>query len=101
FRAGSRSIAAAWAKARELERTRAEERRQEAEPHIALPADDEATILGGDPLADSGEHAAVVEPSPAAPVVRVASSREAFPDQGPLIVAEPAAPPKRSRRKKS
>jgi S-DNA-T family DNA segregation ATPase FtsK/SpoIIIE len=84
----SRSVAGAWAKARELERTRAEESRLAAEPHIALPEDNEATILGGDPLADSGEHDALPSPSIAMPVTRVRAPSDAFPDDGPLVVTE-------------
>jgi S-DNA-T family DNA segregation ATPase FtsK/SpoIIIE len=96
FQGATRSIAAAWQKARELERTRAEERRKESEPHIALPAHDEATILGGDPLADTGEHDMAPEPSAAPPVVRVANSpREAFAEVGAVIVAQPS--PKKAR----
>lgn len=95
-RGATRSIAAAWRKARELERARAEESRKASEPHIALPGDDEATILGGDPLADSGEHDIAPEPSAAPPVTRVrVASTEAFPEQSPLVLTEPS--PKRSR----
>jgi S-DNA-T family DNA segregation ATPase FtsK/SpoIIIE len=94
FQGATRSIAAAWTKAREVERTRAEERRLANEPHIAIADHDDVTILGGDPLADSGEHAILPEPSPGAPMVRVASAREAFPENGPIIVVPP---PKKSR----
>ncbi|HVJ89292.1 MAG TPA: DNA translocase FtsK 4TM domain-containing protein, partial [Labilithrix sp.] len=98
LRAAWNSIVNAWRKARELERTRAEELRAAEGPHIALPEYDEATILGGDPLADSGEHD--VAPSPSlAPVTRVriaTSATDAFPEQSPLVIVEPT-PPKRAR----
>ncbi|MBX3213278.1 MAG: DNA translocase FtsK 4TM domain-containing protein [Labilithrix sp.] len=96
FRGATESIAAAWKKARELERTRAEESRKASEPHIALPGDDEAMILGGDPLDDGGEHDIAPEPSAAPPVTRVrVASTEAFPEVSPLVLTEPS--PKRSR----
>ena len=95
FQGATRSIADAWRKARELERTRAEENRQASEPYIAIPSDDEATILGGDPLAESGEHDVTPEPSSIPPVTRVRIASEAFPEHSPLIVSEPS--PKKSR----
>ena len=96
FQGATRLIADAWKKARELERTRAEETRKASEPHIALPSDDEATILGGDSLAESGEHDVAPEPSAIPPVTRVRiASAEAFPEQSPLILSEPS--PKKSR----
>ncbi|MBX3225011.1 MAG: DNA translocase FtsK 4TM domain-containing protein [Labilithrix sp.] len=96
FRGATHSIAAAWRKARELERARAEESRKASEPHIALPADDEATILGGDPLADGRDHDVAPEPSAAPPVTRVrVASTDAFPEESPLVITEP--PSKKSR----
>ena len=89
------SIADAWKKARELERTRAEQERKESEPHIAMPGEDEAMILV-DPLAESGEHDVAPSPSAAPPVTRVRIATEAFPEHSPLVIAEPPAP-KRSR----
>lgn len=105
FRGATRSIAAAWVKARELERTRAEERRKESEPLIAMPEDDEATILANDPLGDTGEHEILPEPSAQPPVTRVrastapASGAEPFADSSPVIVAEPVKKAKARRRK--
>jgi len=91
------SIADAWKKARELERTRAEQARKDGEPHIALPHDDEATILVDDPLADSGEHYVAPSPSGAPPVTRVRIATEAFPEHSPLVIAEPPTPAKKAR----
>jgi DNA segregation ATPase FtsK/SpoIIIE, S-DNA-T family len=94
FQGATRSIADAWAKARELERSRAEEQRMESMPHIAS-GHDEAMILGGDPLSDTGEHDVIPEPSAAPPPTRVRIATDVFPEHSPLIVAEPS--PKRAR----
>ncbi len=91
------SIADAWKKARELERTRAEQARKDDEPHIAMPGHDEATILVDDPLGDSGEHYVVPSPSAAPPVTRVRIATEAFPEHSPLVIAEPPTPAKKAR----
>lgn len=88
-KAAWRSVAAAWTKARELERARAEERRDSA-PYIAQPSGDEAILLDGDPVA------AELALSPEAPPVtrvRVAAPAavDVFPEPSPLDVPEAEA----------
>ncbi len=90
------SVADAWKKARELERTRAEQERIASEPHIAVPGQDEATMFV-DPLAESGEHDVAPSPSAAPPVTRVRIATEAFPEHSPLVIAEAPAPRSRAR----
>ncbi len=88
---GARSVADAWAKARELERERAEEQRKADEPVIAIPSGDEATILAG--AAESDEEPGWEEPSAPRLKVRPAPT-EPFPEVSPLVVpsAGSAAP---------
>lgn len=78
-RAASASIAAAWTKARELERARAEEVREASRPHIAVADQDEATLLVDDGDEDGDDLVALVDDvtSPEAlPRVRVARSED-------------------------
>jgi S-DNA-T family DNA segregation ATPase FtsK/SpoIIIE len=97
------SVAEAWEKALALELARREERRLEAEPVIAVPGEDEAMILAGDPHSDSGVHELSPSPSSMPPVTSIAAdpnvtsltpvSRrrapvEAFEEPSPIIVAE-------------
>lgn len=105
-RGAMHSIADAWRKARELERTRAEEKRKAEEPTIALTAGDDATILVGEEPLD--EEPKTRTPSdPPVTRVRIATSStgiEPFAEPSPLVivsgaqaVSAPATPPKRSR----
>ncbi len=91
-RAAGHSIADAWRKARELERTRAEERRKAEEPHIALPSGDDATILGDEPLVDEPLVDEDREKTPS-PVTKVriatpsSTGLEPFAERSPLVIA--------------
>lgn len=97
---GARSVAGAWAKARELDREKEEQRRRDEEPLIAGPASGAATILVPDdepdeePIRDS-------EPPPpertSGPRVRIVT--EPFPEESPLVVVEDTK--KKPRRRKA
>jgi S-DNA-T family DNA segregation ATPase FtsK/SpoIIIE len=121
--AGAKTVAAAWKKARELEREREEVARAAARPNIALAAKDEATIAI---LPDEGEPdlALLSEAADTTPQSKRRSRKKkpaeaeegpegdpsaALPDAAPIdattLDAEvpasiPAGPPKRERSKK-
>jgi S-DNA-T family DNA segregation ATPase FtsK/SpoIIIE len=105
-RAAGRSTADAWRKARELERTRAEERRKAEEPHIALPSGDDATILVDDPepLVDDTSDKT---PSDAVPVTKVriatpsSTGLEPFAEPSPLVIATDDDASPRSKKSRS
>ena len=97
---GARSVAGAWAKARELEREKEAERRREDAPHITAAPSGAATILVPDPApedeeivrdSDPGE---AIEDAPSAPRVRIVT--EPFPEESPLVIPQDA---KKRRRK--
>jgi len=110
---GARSVAGAWAKARELDREKEEQRRKEEEPHIAGPASGAATILvpaddeeDDEPIRDSdpGEIGDGLESEGDAlpargsgPRVRIVT--EPFPEESPLVIVEDKK--KTPRKKKS
>jgi S-DNA-T family DNA segregation ATPase FtsK/SpoIIIE len=101
---GARSVAGAWAKARELDREKEAQRRKDDEPIIAGPASGAATILvpeedfEDEPIRDSdpGE-AEVVDDVGSAPRVRIVT--EPFPEESPLVIVEDKK--KAPRKKKS
>ena len=98
---GARSVAGAWAKARELDREKEEQRRREEAPLIAGPASGAATILvpgeelDEEPIRDSdpGE-----EERGSGPRVRIVS--EFPPEESPLVVLDDANAKKIPRRRK-
>jgi S-DNA-T family DNA segregation ATPase FtsK/SpoIIIE len=95
----ARRIADAWQRARALEREKKEQEKAEEAPHIALPAQDAITILGGDedPAADDTDADRIPVtrmrlPTPSAP----------FPEESPLVIATPPeASERRPRRRKA
>ncbi len=96
---GARSVAGAWAKARELEREKEAQRKKDEAPHIAGPASGAATILVPDldpadeePIRDSdpGEEIEDVPERGSAPRVRIIS--EPFPEESPLVIVEEPKP---------
>ncbi|MEA2748111.1 MAG: segregation ATPase FtsK/SpoIIIE, family, partial [Myxococcales bacterium] len=99
---GARSVAGAWAKARELDREKEAQRRKEEEPIIAGPASGAATILvpeedfEDEPIRDSDPGDAI-EPVSPAPRVRIVT--EPFPEESPLVIVEDKK--KAPRKKKS
>ena len=107
---GARSVAGAWAKARELDREKEEQRRKDEQPLIAGPASGAATILvpeddGDDEvIRDSdpgdgglGEREGLVADRGSGPRVRIVS--EPFPEEkSPLVILEDK---KKARKKKS
>lgn len=85
---GARSVAGAWAKARELEREKEAIRHKENEPRIAGLPSGAATILVPDldpadeePVRDSDPNV-VIAPAPRARLVT-----EPFPEESPLVIA--------------
>jgi S-DNA-T family DNA segregation ATPase FtsK/SpoIIIE len=102
---GARSVAGAWAKARELDREKEEQRRIEEQPLIAGPASGAATILvpeddGDEEVirdSDPGEAEGLVAERGSGPRVRIVS--EPFPEEkSPLVILEDK---KKARKKKS
>jgi S-DNA-T family DNA segregation ATPase FtsK/SpoIIIE len=104
---GARSVAGAWAKARELDREKEAQRRKDEEPLIAGPASGAATILvpedeaGDDEVirdSDPGEREGLIGGERASgPRVRIVS--EPFPEEkSPLVILEDK---KKARKKKS
>jgi S-DNA-T family DNA segregation ATPase FtsK/SpoIIIE len=101
---GARSVAGAWAKARELEREKEAQRRKDDQPIIAGPPSGAATILvpaddfEDEPIRDSdpGE-AEVVDDVSSAPRVRIVT--EPFPEESPLVIVEDKkkAPPRKRK----
>ena len=101
---GARSVAGAWAKARELDREKEAQRRKAEEPLIAGPASGAATILvpeddGDDEVirdSDPGEREGLVAERGSGPRVRIVS--EPFPEEkSPLVILEDK---KKARKKK-
>jgi DNA segregation ATPase FtsK/SpoIIIE, S-DNA-T family len=90
-RAALESVFEAWRKARELERTKAEEERAADAPVIAAPFADEATILVNEEEAKD---------TPDSPVTRVRIATETSWDE-PVPIAPVAEEKPRPRRKKS
>jgi DNA segregation ATPase FtsK/SpoIIIE, S-DNA-T family len=94
---GARSVAGAWAKARELEREKEAQRRKDEEPLIAGPPSGAATILVPD--LDPEEEEPVRDSDPeifergSGPRVRIVT--EPFPEESPLVVVEDAKPKKK------
>ncbi len=103
---GARSVAGAWAKARELDREKEAQRKKDEEPLIAGPASGAATILvpedepGDEEVirdSDPGEREGLVAERGSGPRVRIVS--EPFPEEkSPLVILEDK---KKARRKKS
>ena len=101
---GARSVAGAWAKARELEREKDAQRKKDDEPLIAGAPSGAATILVPDldpadeePIRDSdpGEEFEPLERG-SGPRVRIVT--EPFPEESPLVVVEdPKKRPKRAK----
>ena len=92
---GARSVAGAWAKARELDREKEAQRRKDDEPIIAGPASGAATILvpeedfEDDPIRDSDPgdaEADGIEDVSSAPRVRIVT--EPLPEESPLVIVE-------------
>jgi S-DNA-T family DNA segregation ATPase FtsK/SpoIIIE len=93
---GARSVAGAWAKARELDREKEAQRRKDDEPIIAGPASGAATILvpeedfEDEPIRDSDPGDAdlgdVADDVSSAPRVRIVT--EPFPEESPLVIVE-------------
>ncbi|MDB4944772.1 MAG: Cell division protein FtsK [Labilithrix sp.] len=102
-----RSVAGAWAKARELERENEAQRRREAEPHITAAPSGDATILVPDLDPEDEEPIRDSEPPVAFPAAeashgsapRVRIVTEPFPEESPLVVVEPPGTSKARRRK--
>jgi S-DNA-T family DNA segregation ATPase FtsK/SpoIIIE len=101
---GARSVAGAWAKARELDREKEAQRRKDDEPIIAGPPSGAATILvpeedfEDEPIRDSdpGE-AEPADDVSSAPRVRIVT--EPFPEESPLVIVEDKkkAPPRKKK----
>jgi len=97
---GARSVADAWAKARELEREKEAQRRRDEAPVIAGPASGAATILvpeldpDDEPIRDSdpGEEEEPPERG-SAPRVRIVT--EPFSEESPLVIVEEPKPPRK------
>ena len=92
---GARSVAGAWAKARELDREKEAQRRKDDEPIIAGPASGAATILvpeedfEDEPIRDSDPgdaEADGIEDVSSAPRVRIVT--EPLPEESPLVIVE-------------
>ena len=95
---GARSVAGAWAKARELEREKEAQRKKDDAPVIAGAASGAATILvpepdpDDEPIRDSdpGEEGVSLG---SAPRVRIVT--EPFPEESPLVIVEQPKPKKK------
>ena len=92
---GARSVAGAWAKARELDREKEAQRRKDDEPIIAGPASGAATILvpeedfEDEPIRDSDPgdaEADGIEDVSSAPRVRIVT--EPLPEESPLVIVD-------------
>jgi S-DNA-T family DNA segregation ATPase FtsK/SpoIIIE len=86
---GARSVADAWAKARELDREREEERRRADEPQIVVPLGDEATILAGQDEPEDTDDPGPWDDGdkPSAPRLKVrAAPSEPFPEPSPIVL---------------
>ena len=101
---GARSVAGAWAKARELDREKEAQRRKDEEPIIAGPPSGAATILvpeedfEDEPIRDSDPgDAEVADDVSSAPRVRIVT--EPFPEESPLVIVEDKkkAPPRKKK----
>ncbi|CAN5846548.1 hypothetical protein BH11MYX4_BH11MYX4_29310 [soil metagenome] len=97
---GARTVAGAWAKARELEREKEAQRRRDDAPVIAGPASGAATILvpeldpaDEEPIRDSdpGDEPEAEERG-SAPRVRIVT--EPFPEESPLVIVEKKKKPR-------
>ena len=91
---GARSVAGAWAKARELEREKEAQRRKDEEPLIAGPPSGAATILVPDLdpaddelVRDSDPGELDEEPVDRGSGPRVRIVTEPFPEESPLVIA--------------
>jgi DNA segregation ATPase FtsK/SpoIIIE, S-DNA-T family len=88
---GARSVAGAWAKARELDREKEEQRRRDEEPLIAGPASGAATILvpeddpDEEPIRDSDPGDEIDERG-SGPRVRIVT--EPFAEESPLVILD-------------
>jgi S-DNA-T family DNA segregation ATPase FtsK/SpoIIIE len=96
---GARSVAGAWAQARELDRAKEEQRRRDEEPLIAGPASGAATILVPDdepdeePIRDSDPGERLERGS--GPRVRIVT--EPFAEESPLVIVEDRKKPRRRK----
>ncbi len=99
---GARSMAGAWAKARELDREKEAQRKKDEAPLIAGPPSGAATILV--PEADPADDEVIADSDRGSDAERGSSPRvrivtEPFPEESPLVVVEDTK--KKPRRRKS
>ncbi len=97
---GARSVAGAWAKARELEREKEAHRKRANEPLIAGTPSGAATILVPD--LDPADEEPIRDSDPEVPIAPAAHARivsEPFPEESPLVIVEDAK--KKTRRRKA